>query len=75
MTKKFDIPGRPARPAAGSPATLDRFIHGEEPMTTITVQIPKRLHTALKRAALDRDMKMKDLLIDILEVHLAETKQ
>jgi hypothetical protein len=77
MTKKFEIQGRPiptGRPEASS-AAMERFISGEEPMTTITVQIPKRLHTRLKRAALDRDMKMRALLIEILDRHFVESKQ
>ncbi len=75
MTKKFEIAGRPGGPTRVSAAEMDRFIQGAEPMTTITVQIPKRLHTALKRAAVDREMKMKELLIEILAAHFAEHPQ
>jgi hypothetical protein len=75
MTKKFEIAGRPGQPPAVSTTELDHFISGEERMTTITVQIPERLKRALKRAALDRDMTIKDMLIELLEAHLAESKE
>jgi hypothetical protein len=77
MTRKFEIHGRPTpagRPEASSDA-MERFINGEDPLTTITVQIPKRLHTRLKREALDREMKMRALLIEILDRHFAESQQ
>jgi len=54
---------------------MDHFIAGEEPMTTMTVQIPERLKHALKQAALDRHTTVKALLIELIEGHLAATKQ
>jgi hypothetical protein len=40
----------------------------------MTVQIPERLKRALKRLALDRDMTIKNLLIEILEAYFADIK-
>jgi hypothetical protein len=67
---KFEISGR-GRPEQ----TMDRFIEGAEPMTTMTVQIPERLKHALKQAALDRKTTVKALLIELIEAHVLVDKQ
>jgi hypothetical protein len=54
---------------------MDRFIEGSEAMTTMTVQIPERLKYALKQAALNEHTTVKALLINIIEAHLAASKQ
>jgi len=53
---------------------MEHFIAGAESLTTMTVQIPERLKRALKRLALDRDMTIKNLLIEILEAYFADIK-
>jgi hypothetical protein len=77
MKGKFDITGRAPVQTGSSPmeAAVDRFVSGEEPMTTMTVQIPERLKHALKQAALDRKTTVKALLIEMIEGHLAASKQ
>jgi hypothetical protein len=50
-------------------------LSGKEPMTTMTVQIPERLKHALKQTALDRKTTVKALLIEMIEGHLAASKQ
>ena len=78
MTKKFDITGRHTAQTAKSTPDIDQemehFIAGAESLTTMTVQIPERLKRALKRLALDRDMTIKHLLIEILEAYFADMK-
>ena len=78
MTKKFDITGRNTAPTAKVTPDIDEdmehFIAGAESLTTMTVQIPERLKRALKRLALDRDMTIKNLLIEILEAYFADIK-
>ena len=78
MTKKFDITGRHTAQTAKSTPDIDQemehFIAGAKSLTTMTVQIPERLKRALKRLALDRDMTIKNLLIEILEAYLADMK-
>jgi hypothetical protein len=77
MNKKFDITGR----SAGVPGvssiedTLDEFIRGVEPVTTMTVQIYERQKRALKQAALDRKTTVKALLMEIIDLHFPSTKQ
>jgi hypothetical protein len=76
--RKFEITGQPRGMASSTPAmeqAMDHFIAGEEPMTTMTVQIPKRLKHALKQAALDRKTTVKALLIEMIEGHLAAIKR
>jgi hypothetical protein len=77
MKGKFDIPGR--TPGHPSPAPIDdvmhRFIDGAEPMTTMTVQIPERLKRVLKQTALDRQMTVKALLIELIERDLVHTNK
>lgn len=77
MKGKFDITGRTSGHAAPAPMddTMDRFIEGTEPMTTMTVQIPECLKHALKQAALDRKTTVKALLIEMIEGHLVASKQ
>ena len=77
MKGKFEISGRTpgATSAAPTDAAVDRFVSGVEPMTTMTVQIPERVKHALKQAALDRKTTVKALLIELIEGHLATTKQ
>ena len=78
MTKKFDITGRHTVQTAKVTSDIDEdmkhFIAGAESLTTMTVQIPERLKRALKRQALDRDMTIKNLLIEILEAYFADIK-
>ena len=78
MTKKFDITGRHTVQTAKETLDIDEdmehFIAGAESLTTMTVQIPERLKRALKRLALDRDMTIKNLLIEILEAYFADIK-
>ena len=78
MTKKFDITGRHTVQTAKVTSDIDddmeHFIAGAESLTTMTVQIPERLKRALKRQALDRDMTIKNLLIEILEAYFADLK-
>jgi hypothetical protein len=76
MKAKFDIARKPAATsAAPRDQTIDRFVAGTEPMTTMTFHIPERLKRALKQAALDRDMTVKDVLITMIEAQLAELNQ
>ena len=78
MTKKFDITGRHTVQTAKVNSDIDEdmehFIAGAESLTTMTVQIPERLKRALKRLALDRDMTIKNLLIEILEAYFTDIK-
>jgi hypothetical protein len=78
VTKKFDITGRHTAQTAKSTPDIDQemehFIAGAESLTTMTVQIPERLKRALKRLALNRDMTIKNLLIEILEAYFADIK-
>jgi hypothetical protein len=77
MKGKFEISGRTPGHASAAPVedAVERFVSWAEPMTTVTVQIPERLKHALKQAALDRKTIVKALLIEIIEGHLATTKQ
>jgi hypothetical protein len=78
VTKKFDITGRhtvqTSKITSDIDADMEHFIAGAEALTTMTVQIPERLKRALKRQALDRDMTIKNLLIEILEAYFADIK-
>ena len=78
MTKKFDITGRhtvqTAKVTSDIDEDMEHFIAGAESLTTMTVQIPERLKRALKRLALDRDITIKNLLIEILEAYFADIK-
>jgi hypothetical protein len=78
VTKKFDITGRhtvqTAKVTSDIDEDMEHFIAGAESLTTMTVQIPERLKRALKRLALDRDMTIKNLLIEILEAYFADIK-
>jgi hypothetical protein len=75
MTNKFEISGRPRAQTDVATPEMTKFIHGEEPMTTMTVQIPERLKQTLKQAALDRRTTVKKLLIEILQLHFTDSKQ
>ena len=84
MTKKdFSISG-PRRsegmenqvlPATDSAkARLDEFVAGQEPTTTMTFQLPTRLHTALKSYAAASRQKVKDVLIRFIQEGLGQNK-
>jgi hypothetical protein len=77
MKGKFEIPGHIAGRATLAPTddAVERFVSGAEPMTTMTVQVPERLKHALKQAALDRKTTVKALVIELIEEHLATSKQ
>jgi hypothetical protein len=81
--KDFSISG-PRRPAGMenhvSPATdgaedrLDEFVAGQEPTTTMTFQLPTRLHTELKSYAVASRQKVKDVLIRFIQEGLGRRK-
>jgi hypothetical protein len=81
--KDFSISG-PRRPAGMenhvSPATddaedrLDEFVAGQEPTTTMTFQLPTRLHTELKSYAVASRQKIKDVLIRFIQEGLGRSK-
>ena len=84
MSKKdFSIIGS-RRPAgmenAVSPLTdgaedrLDEFVAGQEPTTTMTFQLPTRLHTELKSYAVASRQKVKDVLIRFIQEGLGRSK-
>jgi hypothetical protein len=73
--KSFDITGtKKAQENDESTHKLETFISGSERQTTITVQLPERLKFSLKKEALDRRTTVKNLLIEILDTHFAESK-
>jgi hypothetical protein len=81
--KDFSISG-PRRPAGVenrvSPATdgadnrIDEFVAGQEPMTTMTFQLPTRLHTELKGYAVASRQKIKAVLIRFIQEGLGRSK-
>ncbi len=72
--KSFDITGTKKVQENESTHKLETFISGSERQTTITVQIPERLKFSLKKEALDRRTTVKNLLIEILDTHFAESQ-
>jgi hypothetical protein len=81
--KDFSISG-PRRPVgvenAVSPLTdgaedrLDDFVVGQEPTTTMTFQLPTRLHTELKSYAAASRQKVKDILVRFIQEGLGRNK-
>jgi hypothetical protein len=81
--KDFSISG-PRRPVGGEsyvlPAAdgvedkLDEFVAGQEPITTMTFQLPTRLHTELKSYAVASRQKVKDVLIRFIQEGLGRSK-
>jgi hypothetical protein len=53
---------------------LDEFVTGQEPMTTMTFQLPTRLHTELKSYAVASRQKVKDVLIRFIQEGLGRSK-
>ncbi len=84
MSKKdFSISG-PRRPGGmenqrvtvtdGVEDRLDEFVAGQEPFTTMTFQLPTRLHTELKSYAVASRLKVKDVLIRFIQEGLGRRK-
>jgi len=69
MKKDFNIAGKKPPQEVRIRPDMEQFISGDEPQTMMTVQIPIRLKKALKQEALDQDITIKNLLIQILESH------
>ncbi|MBF0555930.1 MAG: hypothetical protein HQK96_15505 [Nitrospirae bacterium] len=71
--KKFEIAAKTKdKPAESKEDRLDSFIAGNEPFTTMTIQIPERLKFKLKEEALRQRTTMKDLIIEMLSKNLQE---
>ena len=58
----------------GAEARLDEFVTGQEPTTTMTFQLPTRLHTELKSYAVASRQKVKDVLIRFIQEGLGRSK-
>ena len=65
---------RSVSPIDHSEERLNEFVAGQEPMTTMTFQLPTRLHTELKSYAVSSRQKVKDLLIRFIQEGLAKSK-
>lgn len=55
-------------------AKINEFVAGQEPTTTMTFQLPTRLHTELKSYAVSSRQKVKDLLIRFIQEGLGRNK-
>ena len=58
----------------GDEARLNEFVAGQEPTTTMTFQLPTRLHTDLKSYAVASRQKVKDVLIRFIQEGLGRSK-
>jgi hypothetical protein len=58
----------------GAETRLDEFVAGQEPTTTMTFQLPTRLHTELKSYAATSRQKVKDVLIRFIQEGLGRSK-
>jgi hypothetical protein len=75
--KSISINPNPRNKPQSAAGTLDAFVHGEappssvtkEPMKRFTFDIPKDLHKRIKRACLEKDVNMAVELRHILHEH------
>ena len=60
--------------AEGMEEKINEFVVGQEPTTTMTFQLPTRLHTELKSYAVASRQKVKDILIRFIQEGLGRVK-
>jgi hypothetical protein len=60
--------------AEGTEEKINEFVVGQEPATTMTFQLPTRLHTELKSYAVASRQKVKDILIRFIQDGLGRSK-
>lgn len=53
---------------------INEFVAGQEPTTTMTFQLPTRVHTELKSYAVTSRQKVKDILIRFIQEGLSRCK-
>ena len=58
----------------GAEERINEFVAGQEPTTTMTFQLPTRLHTQLKSYAVASRQKVKDILIRFIQEGLGRDK-
>ena len=58
----------------GTEERINEFVMGQEPTTTMTFQLPTRLHTELKSYAVASRQKVKDILIRFIQEGLGRVK-
>ena len=58
----------------GTEERINEFVMGQEPTTTMTFQLPTRLHTELKSYAVASRQKVKDILIRFIQEGLVRVK-
>jgi len=58
----------------GTEERINEFVVGQEPTTTMTFQLPTRLHTELKSYAVASRQKVKDILIRFIQEGLGRVK-
>jgi hypothetical protein len=58
----------------GTEERINEFVVGQEPTTTMTFQLPTRLHTELKSHAAASRQKVKDILIRFIQEGLGRIK-
>ena len=58
----------------GTEERINEFVVGQEPTTTMTFQLPTRLHTELKSYAVASRRKVKDILIRFIQEGLGRVK-
>ena len=60
--------------AEGTDERINEFVAGQEATTTMTFQLPTRLHTELKSYAVASRQKVKDILIRFIQEGLGRVK-
>ena len=68
------LENRSAPAAEVAEERINEFVAGQEPTTTMTFQLPTRLHTELKSYAVASRQKVKDILIRFIQEGLGRIK-
>jgi hypothetical protein len=70
--RAIESPGFPS--AVVAEVKINEFVAGQEPTTTMTFQLPTRIHTELKSYAVSSRQKVKDTLIRFIQEGLNRSK-
>lgn len=72
--RSFGLENQVVPASDGTEVRIDEFVAGQEPTTTMTFQLPTRLHTELKSYAVASRQKVKDVLIRFIQEGLGRSK-
>jgi len=62
------------RPTSSKEQQVYAFLKGKESVQPLTTRIPKELYSQFRKIAFDKNLKMNQIIIDLIKDYIEQTK-